>query len=280
MKIFTYNFYNKIILGIILFSSIGFSQIPNAGFESWTNGNPDNWSTTNNPQFTTITQTNDSHSGSYAAKGTVASFSTITVSPILLDKFAYNGRPSSLTGYYKFTSSNSDTLVIVAATYKGNVGISGGVFHTSTSVSSYTQFTASLIYDATDNPDSAAISISIDPVANPHSGSEFYIDDLSFSNATAVNNKIKIPFAFSLKQNYPNPFNPSTMIEYQIPRRSYVVLSIYNILGSKIVDLVNEEESSGIYSIQYNASNLPSGIYYYVIQAGSFHQAKKMMLLK
>jgi hypothetical protein len=70
------------------------------------------------------------------------------------------------------------------------------------------------------------------------------------------------------------------MIEYQIPRRSYVVLSIYNILGSKIVDLVNEEESSGIYSIQYNASNLPSGIYYYVIQAGSFHQAKKMMLLK
>jgi 5'-nucleotidase / UDP-sugar diphosphatase len=84
----------------------------------------------------------------------------------------------------------------------------------------------------------------------------------------------------SLSQNYPNPFNPSTTISYSITAPSRVVVSIYNILGQKMVDLVNEEKSAGNYQVQWNASNFPSGIYLYKLQAGNYTQVKRLLLLK
>jgi len=92
--------------------------------------------------------------------------------------------------------------------------------------------------------------------------------------------KIDIPSHFQLFQNYPNPFNPITKIEYQIPEISYVILKIYDILGNDIVTLVNEEKTVGTYEVTWNASNLPSGIYFYKIQTGSFSKTKKMILMK
>lgn len=80
--------------------------------------------------------------------------------------------------------------------------------------------------------------------------------------------------------NYPNPFNPSTKISYQIPENSFVSLVVYNTLGQKVAELVNEHQSSGKYSVQFNATNLPSGVYIYKIQAGEFSSVKKMLLTK
>ncbi len=277
-------FYHLILKALILIvttSAIIFSQVPNGGFENWTNGNPDNWSTTNNAQFSNITQTTDAHSGTYAVKGEVVSFSGFSITPALLDKFAYTGRPSSLTGYYKFTSAGSDTLVIIVVTYKGGNGIGAGTFRTTVSAGTYTQFTAPLVYDSQDNPDSASISISILPMVGSHSGSLYYLDDITFSNATAVNeNLVQTPSSFDLQQNYPNPFNPSTVIEYQIPEQSHVVLNVYNVLGSKVAELVNEQKPAGSYSIHFNAVNLPSGIYFCAMRAGNFYKINKMTLLK
>ena len=90
----------------------------------------------------------------------------------------------------------------------------------------------------------------------------------------------KIPTEFSLNQNYPNPFNPSTKITYQIPKVSFITLKIYDVLGKEITTLVNEEKPIGSYEIEFNAKNLPSGIYFYKIQAGSFVETKKMVLMK
>jgi len=282
MKNTFYKFCFKIFTGIFLLSTTVFCQIPNAGFENWTSGNPDNWSTTNNPQFTNILQSNDAHSGSYSAEGTVASFSGFSVAPVLSSEFSYSGRPTNFSGYYKFTSVNSDTLDIAVALFKNGNTIGGGIFHTHTSANSYNQFNISLIYVSSDTPDSAGIGIFIGPTVGAHSGSTFYIDDLSFSGgATAVNeNPAHVPDKFRLMQNYPNPFNPSTNISYQLPKSSFVTLKVYDILGNEITTLVNEEKSPGTYSINFNASNLPSGIYFYIIQAGSFHQVNKMILLK
>ncbi|HCY75478.1 MAG TPA: hypothetical protein DHV28_06115 [Ignavibacteriales bacterium] len=81
-------------------------------------------------------------------------------------------------------------------------------------------------------------------------------------------------------QNYPNPFNPATTISYNIPELSDVDLRIYDILGNEIAVLVNEEKPAGKYEVNWNASNLPSGIYVYQLRAGSIVQMKKMMLLK
>jgi hypothetical protein len=88
------------------------------------------------------------------------------------------------------------------------------------------------------------------------------------------------PENFKLYQNYPNPFNPSTKIKYSIPKSSQVQIKIFDILGNEIETLVNEEKSAGTYEITWNATNLTSGIYLYQLQAGSFIDTKKMILLK
>ena len=85
---------------------------------------------------------------------------------------------------------------------------------------------------------------------------------------------------FQLYQNYPNPFNPSTTIQYSVINKQFVTLKVFDVLGNEIATLVNEEKSAGTYSINFNASNLPSGIYFYKLQAGSFTSSKKMLLLK
>ncbi len=89
-----------------------------------------------------------------------------------------------------------------------------------------------------------------------------------------------IPSSFSLNQNYPNPFNPSTNINYDIPVRTKVVLSVYNQLGQKVADLVNGEQEAGKYTVNFNAKNLASGVYIYKITTESFTQSKKMILIK
>jgi hypothetical protein len=96
------------------------------------------------------------------------------------------------------------------------------------------------------------------------------------------------PKEFKLEQNFPNPFNPITTIQYQIPaspksspkERTSVTLRIYDILGSEVATLVNEEKEAGYYEVNWNASNLASGVYIYRLQTGSFVSVKKMMLLR
>jgi len=87
-----------------------------------------------------------------------------------------------------------------------------------------------------------------------------------------------------LSQNYPNPFNPTTKIKYQIPELSFVTLKVYDVLGSEIITLVNEEKPVGSYEVEFSAIggaiDLSSGIYFYRIKAGDFIQTKKMTLIK
>jgi photosystem II stability/assembly factor-like uncharacterized protein len=88
------------------------------------------------------------------------------------------------------------------------------------------------------------------------------------------------PLDFSLAQNYPNPFNPVTTIKYQIPQKSLVTLKVYNVLGKEVSTLVNEVKPEGVYHVEFNGIDLPSGIYFCKIQAGTFTLVRKMILLK
>ena len=81
-------------------------------------------------------------------------------------------------------------------------------------------------------------------------------------------------------QNFPNPFNPSTIISYKLSEQTNVVLKIYDILGNDVATLVNESKPAGSYEVEWNASNLPSGVYIYQLVAGTNIQLKKMLLLK
>jgi hypothetical protein len=90
----------------------------------------------------------------------------------------------------------------------------------------------------------------------------------------------KIPLRFDLKQNYPNPFNPGTTIEFSIPKTGFVSLKVYNILGQQVAMVVSEKLSAGAYKYEWQANNMPSGVYYCRLQAGEFEQVRKMLLLK
>ncbi len=90
----------------------------------------------------------------------------------------------------------------------------------------------------------------------------------------------KIPTNYFLSQNYPNPFNPTTEIQFGIPKDVFVSLHVYNILGKKIAELVNKQLSPSTYSVNFDASDLPNGTYFYKFQAGDFTQTKKMILMK
>jgi hypothetical protein len=97
---------------------------------------------------------------------------------------------------------------------------------------------------------------------------------------TRINDDHSPMINYRLSQNYPNPFNPTTKISYSLPKSSLVQLKIFNLLGQEIATLVNEEKPAGNYEVNFNASNLPSGVYLYKIQAGDYIETKKMILLK
>ena len=123
-------------------------------------------------------------------------------------------------------------------------------------------------------------------VISSHYGNEAtaYVPD----KISPIKTKSKLPTEFTLEQNYPNPFNPTTKIKYQIPQRSLVTLEIYDVLGNQVATLVNEENPTGNYEVEFNGTGLPSGIYFYQLGAvhpesssgQSFIETKKMILLK
>jgi len=91
---------------------------------------------------------------------------------------------------------------------------------------------------------------------------------------------VKVPSEFVLSQNYPNPFNPSTTIQFALPKQANVKITVYNSIGEEVATLINREMNAGFQSINFDASNLSSGLYLYKIKAGNFVDVKKMMLLK
>ena len=90
----------------------------------------------------------------------------------------------------------------------------------------------------------------------------------------------EIPSEFNLNQNYPNPFNPATIIRFSIPEESFVRIKVFNTLGEEITTLINENIVAGNYEVEFDASKLPSGIYFYKLQSETFIETKKMVLLR
>ncbi len=104
--------------------------------------------------------------------------------------------------------------------------------------------------------------------------------DGTFTYTDVVNISYDVPAEFVLNQNYPNPFNPSTIINYFVPQESFVSIKVYDFLGREVITLVNEMKSIGGYEIMFDASQLPSGTYFYNMIADNYSDTKKMILIK
>ena len=289
-----YKFILTFFLTIITQSA--FAQIPNAGFENWTVGNPEGWFA-DNVAVTTVTQSSIPHSGSYSARGEAVLFYGQVMPPTIQTGdnargFAYNQRPVSVTGYYQFfpVTSSGDRFTVDAVLYKGGIEegtpVAVGALAISTAASSYTQFSATFLYSTSDIPDTCVINISIigpgtGQQSAPHAGSYYLLDDLAFSGSTDVENqRLLVPAAMNLEQNYPNPFNPSTTISYSLSKASYVKLSVYNVLGKELTTLADGFQTAGNHSARFLASNMASGVYFYRLEAEGHTAMKQMLLIK
>jgi len=104
--------------------------------------------------------------------------------------------------------------------------------------------------------------------------------DGTFSYSNEVNVEVELPIEYSLEQNYPNPFNPGTTIKYSIPADGFVKLSVYNLLGEEVANLVNGHQKAGRYEVNFNAGSLSSGMYVYRLETQNYVLSKKLMLMK
>lgn len=291
MKLFT------VLLALMLvalFQNNAFSQeIPNAGFENWTNGEPDGWYSDNiSGSVTPVTQSSQSHSGSSAVKINLAlNFGYYWPGFIRTGSLFYEGFPvsqayGSLTGYYQFNKISTAAVYIIVYMHKNGTSIGGGAIEIDNGTSGYSQFVVP-IYQS-DVPDTASIWIGVVDSSGGHSATNSYvlIDDLAFGGAVGVNDKVPAAATFQLKQNYPNPFNPATTIEFSVPEKSSVNLKVYNILGVEVASLASGTYSPGNHKVIFNGENLASGIYLTKIIATSkesnraFSKIIKMTLLK
>jgi len=106
-----------------------------------------------------------------------------------------------------------------------------------------------------------------------------YCINIYYNAPTGISSN-NLPFIYLLEQNYPNPFNPSTSIKYSVPKADLVTLKVFDVSGKEVAVLVNGMKQQGIYTVDFNASNLASGIYFYRIETGEFTAVKKMVLIK
>ena len=171
---------------------------------------------------------------------------------------------SSVYGYsIKFFDENTGYIAASNGLFKSTNGGINWVF------SSYNQ-TVLIMSSCFLNPNTGWIAGYNGVVLKTTNGGNVFVKNISQ----------EIPAAYSLKQNYPNPFNPRTAIRFQVKGSSNVSLKIFDITGKEVATLVNERLNAGTYSIDWNASNFPSGVYFYRIQAEGFNETKKMMLVR
>jgi Secretion system C-terminal sorting domain len=293
MKLFTVLL---VLVFVALFQNNIFSQeIPNAGFENWTDGTPDGWYTDNfAPYWVPVTQSSQSHSGSSAAKLEVVSYFNSNYPPYIWSGLgAYQGFPvsqayGSLTGYYQFNQIGNDVVYVDVWMQKNGGYVGYGATLINAGTNGYNQFVVPIYYYQNEVPDTASIWIGISDSSGGDidAGSFVLLDDLAFGGVVGVNDRVPAAETFQLKQNYPNPFNPSTTIEFTVPEASTVEMKVYNILGVEVKSLVSGNYTPGNYKVNFNGENLASGIYIAKIIATAeathrtFSKTVKMTLLK
>ena len=295
-------------------SSVTLTAVPNTGytFTNWTE-NGTVVSTSSSYTFTitgyraltanyTLTQyvvsvsNNPSNGGSISGSGTFNMGSSVVVTATANSGFTFtnwteSGMVLSTSKTYTFLITGNRSLTANYSRVKYQVAITSNP-------TSGGKITGSGTYDDSSN-------VTITAVPTNSAGSKFKFTNwtengieisknitysfiitknrtftANFTDITAIEQLGVMPSGFALQQNYPNPFNPTTKIQFSIPEESLVRLSIYNILGQEIARLVDQELSASIYLVDFDATELPGGIYFYKLQTGAYTQTKKMILAK
>jgi len=252
------------------------AQIPNPGFEDWTAGDPDGWITTNvfPLGLVTVTQTTDNHSGSYAVRGEVVSFFGTPMGPAIQSGPGGEGFPiseqyNSLELYYKFTSIEGDKFSVNVGLEKAGNQIAQGAVALPSTITAYTHLSVPLDYMVNEVPDLAIIQILITgPVAGPdyHLGSVMFVDDLSFSFETGIENT-SVPDL--MLKCYPNPASGIINVPFNENISGEVILNVFDTYGKKVKEIAGHADRYGKNVLQFSVEDMSSGLYFYSINGQS-----------
>lgn len=280
------------------------NQVPNAGFENWLSATElERWTTGNNIGGIVgdaITRSNNAIEGTYSVKGEIVESPILPGFPWVPTLWlGFQANPPApitqrfthLTGKYilqNINQYNVDLSIQVIFHDSSMNPVAYGLIHIVNASSTYTDFEVTMDYNiSTNNNDPVwlQIIIALTPDENDPGygiGSYFIMDALNLTgNATSVEFvDDKIPQSFLLNQNYPNPFNPSTIINFSLPEASFVTLKVYNIQGEEVATLIEQELLPGVFNVEWNAENNPSGVYFYSLTTQNKVQSRKMILLR
>lgn len=194
-------------------------------------------------------------------------------------------RPRALSFWYKYSRSGSDTATVMISLFKGTsaepVSVGMGKKLITENAVNYTYAEVPVEYSLSLTPDSVIIFWTCAEFESADSGTTLKIDCIRLEYTTDV----KITGAndnaqYQLFQNHPNPCNPATTIRYAVPKTGHVQVAVYDIIGNRVVILVDEEKERGSYEVIFNASGLAGGVYFYRMQAGDFSDTKRLVLVK
>jgi hypothetical protein len=216
--------------------------------------------------------------GVYIRQGGPSSASNITIDGIQIGTAWADVIPVELTSFTAAAFNNDVILNWSTASELNNSGfeiqrsVTGTEFVTAGFVAGHGTTTETKTYRFVD--------------ANLNAGNYTYrLKQIDFDGTFSYSNEVKVdvaasPIQFELAQNYPNPFNPSTTVKFSIPQSSNVILKVFNALGQEVATLVDQNMEAGSHTINFDASQLKSGIYFYRLEAGTFNEVRKMTLIK
>ncbi|MEO8210570.1 MAG: T9SS type A sorting domain-containing protein [bacterium] len=180
-----------------------------------------------------------------------------------------------------YSSTDGGITYLRVAAYGANLNL----FESLSTTASQSNYVPSLILGSHWGTKSISIPVGTNKIkfeAKSDYGNNLYIDSIRLLDTlVGISNELnQIPDKYTLEQNFPNPFNPNTIIQYQLPASDFVSLKIFNILGKEVAVLVNEKQNAGTYSVEFDGSNLSSGVYFYRLQTEGFVETKRMALIK
>lgn len=275
------------------------NELPNAGFESWTDGQPDNWLDVSPMMgIGVISQYQPAHSGQFAIRGEVKEFGGGEIAtPYLVTDAGgdaehpvtgvpFHGHPTSFSGYYRFHPVNGDNVTVFVYLLKDEATIGVGEWVSTQQQDDYQRFAAPITYtgDAVGDADHilviATVTGPVERMGSASIGSWFVLDDLGFQQASS-----KVQHAGSadetwLLQNYPNPSIGTTTIRYNLSSDAYTSLRLFNMEGEEVLVLQDGMMNKGDHKVQLDTRRLASGIYTYRLASGNMLISRTLQVVK
>jgi carboxypeptidase T len=270
-----YELYSRDIYICINNGFITFSDSAEAGFNKWLNstGSGTSWNTTTLQSHSPTRSFADSPTGNYSNSTNRSMVMNLPVNvstyPVTLLTYWHRYTIDPYDYYYTEVSNDNGITWTTLKSYNGTLNTWQQEV---IDITQYANASSNLKIKFTMRSNGSVIADGV------------YIDDIVLTNyyqlQTNISGNNPVVESYLLSQNYPNPFNPVTNIKFSLPAREFTSLKVFDNLGREVAVLVNEVKEAGVYNINFNSDNLSSGIYFYTIQAGSFTDTKKMLLIK